>query len=642
MSAHAIHETMVGDNVSLRPVKRALLSVFDKTGLEEFGLFLQSQNVEIISTGGTAKKLRAAGVTVIDASEYTGSPEILNGRVKTLHPKIHGGILAVRGNDAHDTDLATNKIGHLDMVVCNLYPFAEAVAKGGDFNQCMENVDIGGPCMLRASAKSNQAVICVTNPTQYIDLMKIMGANGGNTTTELRVKYAAEAFQHSAAYEAAIANYMRQQNAATAAAGETKEVAAAVGDVDAKPQPPDFISRAYSRSLTLKYGCNPHQLPAALMGLDGAPLPFQVKNGKPGYINLLDAANAWQLVRELKIATGMASAASFKHVSPAGCAVATPLTEGERLAYECGDKVYTPAALAYLRARNADPMSSFGDFAALSEVVDVATAKLIKPCVCDGIVAPGYEPEALEILSKKKKGNFIILEADFDYEGPPNEYREVFGMGMMQRRNHIKLTKSHISAPVTKRTDVTDEVVRDMLVASIALKYTQSNSVGYAKNGQMVGVGAGQQSRVDCTKLAGRKVQVWALRQHPKVINLPFKKHPETGKLLVKKQARINARVRYIEGDITEIEYKTWVQQFSEVPEPLTETDKNEFMKAFEGVTLGSDAFFPFRDSIDHASRYGVSYVVQPGGSVNDSKVTEACDEYNMAMTHTGVRLFHH
>ena len=635
MASQAMHSAISGSDISLRPVKRALLSVFDKTGLEEFGLFLQSQGVEIISTGGTAKKLRAAGCTVVDASEYTGSPEILNGRVKTLHPKIHGGILAVRGNDDHDQDLQKNEIGHLDMVVVNLYPFSEAVAKGGSFAQCMENVDIGGPCMLRASAKSNQAVICVTNPNQYTDLMTIMGANGCCTTTELRVKYAAAAFQHSAAYEAAIANYMRQQeeksSTASAPSGESKDVTAAA----AAAPPPDFIARSYSRSMTLKYGCNPHQQPAALMGLDGAPLPFTVKNGRPGYINLLDAANAWQLVRELRIATGIASAASFKHVSPAGCAVATPLTEGERAAYEVGDKVYTPVALAYLRARNADPMSSFGDFAALSEIVDVATAKLIKPCVCDGIVAPGYEPEALEILAKKKKGKFIILEADNSYEGPPNEYREVFGMGFMQRRNHIKLTKEHIGAPVTVRSDVTDDVVRDMLVASIALKYTQSNSVGYAKNGQMVGVGAGQQSRVDCTKLAGRKVQVWALRQHPKVVGLPFKKG-------VKKQARINARVRYIEGDITEIEHKTWVEQFTEVPEPLTETDKNEFMAAFEGVTLGSDAFFPFRDSIDHASRYGVSYVVQPGGSVNDSQVTAACDEYGMAMTHTGVRLFHH
>jgi phosphoribosylaminoimidazolecarboxamide formyltransferase/IMP cyclohydrolase len=534
----------------------------------------------------------------------------------------------VRGNDAHDEDLKNNSIGHIDMVVCNLYPFAEAVAKGGSFDQCMENVDIGGPCMLRASAKSNQAVICVTNPTQYKDLIQIMGANGGCTTTELRVQYAAEAFQHSAKYEAAIANYMRSQNKST---GETKET------VDpATLPPPDFIARSYSRTMTLKYGCNPHQKPSALMGLDGAPLPFTVKNGRPGYINLLDAANAWQLVRELKIATGMASAASFKHVSPAGCAVATPLTESEKLAYEVTpDKEYTPAALAYLRARNADPMSSFGDFAALSEVVDVATAKLIKPSVCDGIVAPGYEPEALTILAKKKKGNFIILEADFNYDGPESEYREVFGMGFMQRRNHIKLTRDHIGDAVTDRKDVTDEVIRDMLVASIALKYTQSNSVGYAKNGQMVGVGAGQQSRVDCTKLAGRKVQVWALRQHPKVVGLPFKS-------TIKKQARINARVRYIEGDITEIEYKTWVEQFETEPEPLTDTEKVEFMDKFEGVTLASDAFFPFRDSIDHASKYGVSFVVQPGGSVNDASVTAACNEYNMAMTHTGVRLFHH
>jgi phosphoribosylaminoimidazolecarboxamide formyltransferase/IMP cyclohydrolase len=533
------------------------------------------------------------------------------------------------------------------MVVVNLYPFAEAVAKGGSFAQCMENVDIGGPTMLRAAAKSNQAVICVSNPTlHYAKLMKFMADNDGCTSTELRVEFAKDAFAHSAEYDAAISKYMHDQ-----AAAKARESSGADGS-DNVVVVPEFCTRAYRREFPLKYGCNPHQLPAALTTVDGEKLPFTVLNGKPGYINLLDAANAWQLVRELKQGLGMAAAASFKHVSPAGCAVATPLTDLERVAYEIpADRELTPCALAYVRARNADPMSSFGDFAAVSEVVDVATAKVLKFCVCDGIVAPGFEPEALEILAKKKKGKFICLEADMAYDGPEVEFREVFGMGFMQRRNHIALTRGHLSGPVGSvgksspgvegksgdggDSSLPESVQRDMVLSSIALKYTQSNSVGYAMNGQMVGVGAGQQSRVDCTKLAGRKVKVWALRQHPKVTSLPFKDG-------VKKQARINARVRYIEGDITEVEHKTWVQQFTEEPEPLTDAEKDAFMNDFEGVTLASDAFFPFRDSIDHASKYGVSYIVQPGGSVNDASVTEAADEYGMIMSHTGVRLFHH
>lgn len=541
-------------------------------------------------------------------------PEILNGRVKTLHPKIHGGILSVRGNAEHDKDLADNGFGHIDMVVVNLYPFAEAVAKGGSFAQCMENVDIGGPTMLRASAKSNQAVICVSNPAvHYAKLMKFMAENDGCTSTELRVEFAKDAFAHSAEYDAAISKYMHDQAAAKAA-----EAAGAASGADKVVVVPEFCTRAYRREFPLKYGCNPHQLPAALTTVDGDKLPFTVLNGKPGYINLLDAANAWQLVRELKQGLGMAAAASFKHVSPAGCAVATPLTDLERVAYEIpADRVLTPCALAYVRARNADPMSSFGDFAAVSEVVDVATAKVLKFCVCDGIVAPGFEPEALEILAKKKKGKFICLEADMAYDGPDVEFREVFGMGFMQRRNHIALTRDHLSGPVGSAGKagaegkageeggasavLPDSVQRDMVLSSIALKYTQSNSVGYAMNGQMVGVGAGQQSRVDCTKLAGRKVKVWALRQHPKVTSLPFKEG-------VKKQARINARVRYIEGDITEVEHKTWVQQFTEAPEPLTDAEKDAFMKDFEGVTLASDAFFPVPRQ--HRSRQQVRRVV--------------------------------
>lgn len=293
----------------------------------------------------------------------------------------------------------------------------------------------------------------------------------------------------------------------------------------------------------------------------------------------------------------------------------------------------TPVALAYLRARNADPMCSFGDFAAVSDVVDEATAKILKKEVSDGIVAPGYTPEALEILKSKKGGKFIVLEAKQDYEPPEIEYREVYGMTFSQKRNDIIVSGEHMKNVVTGT--VPDGAVRDMLVASICIKYTQSNSVGFAKDGMMVGVGAGQQSRVDCVKLAGRKVKTWYLRQHPKVLGLKFKEG-------VKRQERVNARVRYIEGDFTKEERVRWEAQFSEVPEPLTEEEKDAFMATASEVTISSDAFFPFRDSIDFASKMGVSYVAQPGGSVQDQQVITACEEYGMSMCFTGVRLFHH
>mmetsp|Transcript_25056 Transcript_25056/g.41069 ORF Transcript_25056/g.41069 Transcript_25056/m.41069 type:complete len:343 (-) Transcript_25056:653-1681(-) len=341
---------------------------------------------------------------------------------------------------------------------------------------------------------------------------------------------------------------------------------------------------------------------------------------------------------ELKQATGLAAAASFKHVSPAGAAVAVPLTDVECQAYEVTPETratLTPVSLAYLRARNADPMCSFGDFSAVSDEVDEATAKYLKKEVSDGIVAPSYTPEALEILKSKKGGKFIILEATPNYNPGDLEYREVYGMTFSQKRNDVVIGKEHMEKVVTSKKDLDEAAVRDLIVASICIKYTQSNSVGFSKDGMMVGVGAGQQSRVDCVKLAGRKVETWYLRQHPKVLGLPFKEG-------VKRQDRVNARVRYIEGDFTAEEKVRWEAQFTSVPEPLTEQEKAQFLSNSKGISISSDAFFPFRDSIDHASKLGVSYVAQPGGSVQDEQVTEACNEYGMAMCFTGVRLFHH
>uniref|UniRef100_A0A7S4AG84 MGS-like domain-containing protein n=1 Tax=Pseudo-nitzschia australis TaxID=44445 RepID=A0A7S4AG84_9STRA len=630
------HTHSVGSVVDVVPVKRALVSVSDKTGIVEFCTALQKNyGTELLSTGGTAKKLRESGLVVLDVAEFTGGAECLDGRVKTLHPKIHGGLLAVRGNAKHDADMKAQGMSNIDMTILNLYPFEETMKRENvTFEQCVENIDIGGPSMMRSTAKNHNATTIVTNPNQYGALIEELAQHNGGTTLKTRKSCAAKAFALSAKYDGMIASYFSEQ----IQKDNEEEAEVSAEDVFVK----DVVHpRVYSSEFKLKYGCNPHQKPAAILSRMGEKLPFEVLNGTPGYINLLDAANAWQLVKELRQATGLAAAASFKHVSPAGAAVAVPLTDVECLAYEVPETDranLTDVSLAYLRARNADPMCSFGDFSAVSDVVDEQTALYLKKCVSDGIVAPGYTPEALAILKSKKGGRFIVLEATKDYDSGPVEFREVYGMTFMQRRNETVLTSQHMSTVVTDQTKcapVNEAAVRDLIVASICVKYTQSNSVGFSKDGMMVGVGAGQQSRVDCVKLAGRKVQTWYLRQHPKVLALPFKEG-------VKRQDRVNARVRYIEGDFTDEEKIRWNDMFSVVPEALAEDEKQAFLADSSGIAISSDAFFPFRDSIDHCSKLGVSYVAQPGGSVLDGQVTEACNDYGIAMCHTGVRLFHH
>lgn len=395
------------------------------------------------------------------------------------------------------------------------------------------------------------------------------------------------------------------------------------------------LTRSYQPALTLKYGCNPHQLPAGIYAAQGRDLPFRVLNGTPGYINLLDALNAWQLVRELRLAIGLPAAASFKHVSPAGAAVAVPLSPVLEEVYEVQGKTLSPAALAYVRARGADPKSSFGDFAAFSDPVDEQAAELLKTEVSDGVIAPGYLGAALDILKSKKGGGFVVLQADPAYQPPQDELKEVYGVAFLQRRNDVLLGPGHLEKRVTRNTQLPPEAVRDLLLAAITVKYTQSNSVGYALDGQMIGVGAGQQSRVDCTRLAGRKAEVWFLRQHPAVRGLPFKPG-------LRRVERTNARVRYIEGDFTPPEHAAWVTQFTTPPAPLSHQAQVDWLTGLHGVSLASDAFFPFRDNIDQAAKRGVRYIVQPGGSVSDEEVIRACDEYGMVMAFSGVRLFHH
>ncbi|MCH2287622.1 MAG: phosphoribosylaminoimidazolecarboxamide formyltransferase [SAR324 cluster bacterium] len=393
----------------------------------------------------------------------------------------------------------------------------------------------------------------------------------------------------------------------------------------------------YLQQFDLKYGCNPHQKPASIHSMKGYDLPFSVLNGQPGYINLLDALNAWQLVQELDEALGLPAATSFKHVSPAGAAVSVPLDDTLLEVYDCKkNQELSPLATAYIRARGADPLSSFGDFIALSRKVDLSTAEVVRKMVSDGIIAPGFDNDALILLKEKKGGKYLILAADPEFKIPELEFREVAGVGFSQLRNTIKINENTLlTKVVTKNNDFSAEARRDLVLASITLKYTQSNSVAYALDGQIIGIGAGQQSRVDCTKLAGRKVETWFMRQHPKVLNLPF--HEQ-----VRNVERINARILCIEGGMTEPELRTWQSQFSRPVEALSPTEKGEWLAKLEGISLSSDAFFPFRDNIDQASKRGVDYVVQPGGSNRDKEVIAATDEYGMVMAFTGIRLFHH
>lgn len=389
-------------------------------------------------------------------------------------------------------------------------------------------------------------------------------------------------------------------------------------------------------SMELKYGCNPNQKPARVFMKDGQDLPFTVLNGRPGYINLLDAFNSWQLVRELREATGLPAAASFKHVSPAGAAVAVPLSETLKKMYFVEGIELTPMATAYIRARGADRMSSYGDFAALSDECDAATARFLAREVSDGVIAPSYSAEALEILKTKRKGNYLVIQMNPDYKAPELETKEVFGVTFEQKRNDIKITEELFNNIPTKNKNITDEAKRDLLIALITLKYTQSNSVCYAKDGQAIGIGAGQQSRVHCTRLAGNKADIWHLRQAPQVLNLPFK--PD-----VRRPDRDNAIDVYISDEYMDLlGGDDWKRVFTEKPPVFTKEEKDAWLAQVKGVALGSDAFFPFGDNIERAHKSGVEFVAQSGGSIRDDNVIEVCNKYNIAMAFTGIRLFHH
>ncbi|KAJ3225462.1 bifunctional phosphoribosylaminoimidazolecarboxamide formyltransferase/IMP cyclohydrolase [Chytriomyces hyalinus] len=591
--------------------KYALLSVSDKKDLLVLAKGLAAVGVHLVASGGTAKAIRDAGLSVSDVADITKAPEMLGGRVKTLHPAVHGGILA-QSTEKDQTDMKNRQYDYIDFVVCNLYPFTQTIAKDGvTIAEAVEEVDIGGVTLLRAAAKNHARVTIISDPSDYAAFLTELKANhekhgSASVSEETRKRFALKAFEMTAEYDTAISGYFREQYTGS-------------GD----------------HQLVLRYGANPHQKPAQVYNPRGE-LPFKVLAGSPGYINLLDAFNAWALVKELAVATSLPAAASFKHVSPAGAAVATPLTEDEKKIFGVDDLgvPLTPLATAYARARGADRMSSFGDWIALSHTCDAATAKIISREVSDGVIAPGYDEDALAVLKKKKGGKYTVLEMDATYEPPAMETREVFGLSMTQRRNDVVITPELFGNVVTKGTaPLTKDNLRDLVVATIALKYTQSNSVCYAKNGMTVGLGAGQQSRIHCTRLAGDKADNWWYRHHPKVLALQFKKE-------VKRADKSNAIDLYVTRQISD--QAAWDSLFETKPPAFTESDQKEWKKQMKDLVVASDAFFPFSDNVERAAASGVAAIAAPSGSVMDKVVIECAEKHKITVAHTTLRLFHH
>lgn len=515
----------------------AILSVSDKTGLLEFAKKLNQAGLRLVASGGTAKAIRDAGMLVSDVSEITGHPEMLGGRVKTLHPAVHGGILA-RKIATDQADMARQNYQYVSVVVCNLYPFVETISKAGvTVPDAVEQIDIGGVTLLRAAAKNFARVAIVCDPKDYEQVGNEL-ATTGLVSEGTRRRLAVKAFNHTAGYDAAISSYFRAQ-----------------------------FSAGVSQ-LPLRYGMNPHQKPAQIYTTRDK-LPLAVVNGSPGFINLCDAFNGYQLVRELKRALGLPAATSFKHVSPAGAAVAVPLSAEQMKLCQVEDLAdqLTPLATAYARARGADRMSSFGDFVALSDRCDAVTARIISREVSDGVIAPGYEPEALELLKKKKNGGYCILQIDENYEPDAQEIRTLFGITMEQKRNDALIDASLFAAKnvIHKANELSPEAVRDLIVATIALKFTQSNSVCYARDGQVIGIGAGQQSRIHCTRLAGEKADNWWLRLHPRVQSFQFKK-------TIKRAEISNYIDAYVGGLVgKEMDTATFNAAFEQPPALLTE-----------------------------------------------------------------------
>ncbi|KAG8215080.1 AICARFT IMPCHase bienzyme, partial [Butyriboletus roseoflavus] len=522
---------------------KALLSVYDKTGLIKLAEGLSAAGVQLLGSGGTAKKIREANIKI----ERVFIPVTF---IHVLNVYLQGCILA-RATPSDERDLADQSISKIAIVVCNLYPFSTTISKPGcTLAEAIEEIDIGGVTLLRAAAKNHERVCVLSDPVDYDAFLEAW--RKGDVSQALRNRLALKAFEMTAEYDDAISGYFREQYASSP-----------------ESQP--------LQRMVLRYGANPHQKPAQAFVTEG-DLPFKVVCGSPGYINLLDALNSYALVKELQEALNLPTAASFKHVSPAGAAVGIELDETERQVYGVEDlkEPLTALACAYARARGADRMSSFGDFIALSAPCDLATARIISREVSDGVIAPGYAPEALDVLKKKKAGKYCVLEMDPSYAPPEIETRQVYGINLQQRRNNAKIDAALFSNIVTENKEA------NLLVATLALKYTQSNSVAYAKNGAIVGLGAGQQSRIHCTRLAGGKADLWWLRHHPRVLALPFKKG-------VKRAEKANAIELFVSGEILEGGEKAqWQDQFESVPAALTEEERRAWGRQLDGVACSS------------------------------------------------------
>lgn len=537
---------------------------------------------------------------------------MLSGRVKTLHPAVHAGILA-RNLESDEKDLADQNINKVDYVVCNLYPFKDTVAKiNVTVPEAVEEIDIGGVTLIRAAAKNHARVTILSDPNDYSAFLQEL--ERGEITEQQKQHYALKAFEHTADYDAAISDFFRKQYAGNGV-----------------------------QYMPLRYGANPHQKPAAAYTKE-SNLPYTVLGGSPGYINLLDCLNAWPLVKELKEALGLPAAASFKHVSPAGAAIGVPLNETERKVFMVDDIAgisESSLAQAYARARGADRMSSFGDVIALSDKVDLPTAKIISREVSDGVIAPDYDADALEVLKKKKGGKYLVLKMDDSYTPPTQETRSVYGIQLTQRRNDVKISPKETFSSVVVPKDsksLSEEALRDLTVATIAVKYTQSNSVCYAFNGQTIGIGAGQQSRIHCTRLAGDKADNWYMRFHQRALDIKWKKG-------VKRPEKSNAIDMLCSGQVpprSEFEQEDYNNNFEEVPTPFTENERREWLKGLKGVAVSSDAFFPFVDNVYRAARSGVSYIAAPTGSQNDGAVFETAEKLGITFVEQSTRLFHH
>lgn len=620
---------------AMEPKRYALISVSDKTNIEDVAEALLDTGYEILSTGNTYNYLKTFlsenDQSKLHAiSDITQFPEILGGRVKTLHPKIIGGILAKR--DIHQEEIAEHQLPLIDVVIVNFYPFQEVVKKAySSLDDILENIDIGGLTLVRSAAKNYKNVVVITDPEDYSLIIEKK-----EISENKRAELAQRVFAHTSRYDAAIKEYFATVQYCQEMYSElsVQKLSTCVSEMTIHDQcdVPEIIERCYTNQHSLKYGMNPHQKQASILTIDGKKSPFKFLNGGRSYINMLDAIESWQLVREAKNLFGIPCAASYKHTSPAGVGLGIPLSEQLSKIYDVQDLELSDLAIAFIRARNADPKSSFGDFIALSDEVDESTALLIAREVSDGIIAPGFSPKALEILKKKKEGAYVIIEVDPDYENKnPREIHEMFGIALVQEPNRAVISEALLTNIVSENKLLSSENKADLLLALITLKYTKSNSVVYAQGGQVIGVGCGQQNRVDCIHIAGKKADLWCLRQHPRIQEIVFKKG-------VKRVDRNNAILNFISGKN--------IDALTEQPVcPLSKEERKNFLANFyfdKGVCMASDAFLPFEDNVEAAAAHGVQYIVQTGGSSRDNEVTQAANICGMVMIHSGLRSFTH